>query len=646
MNFSTAFLDELRSKTSIVRVVGKKVSWDIRKSNQGKGDMWAPCPFHAEKTASFHVDDQKGYYYCFGCHAKGDSIGFVKEIENLSFIEAVEVLANEAGMELPKPDPKFQKQNDKRLELIKVMELANEIFRAQLISKEGSKARAYLKSRGTSDKSCNKFEIGYALESSSSLFRKLREKNISSELAIEAGLCVRPDKGGEPFDRFRDRIMFPIRDVRGRCIAFGGRAISKNAKAKYLNSPDTPLFNKSNTLYNHKLARQSMKSGSYLFVVEGYMDVITLDAFGFSSVVAPLGTAITENQVSLIWQITPEPIITLDGDVAGNRAAFRLIDLVLPNIEANKSVRFCLLPEGQDPDDFLNNYGASKMQELVANSTPLIYLLWKRETEGKVFDSPERRSALDKSLRDIIRRIKDRELRKHYGSEFASLRSNLFFGTNRKGLSAFDKKVYKGMVNKGLSFLDTKRSMIVSSDNMEVRLRESLLLAMIIRHPRFISEFLKELEIIEFQLPDSQKILSTIIANYTNIEVQNLEKVLIEKLGTKVISRMFELKYLKIAPAMQSGASDEKIRQSIISELTKIKARQGIEKEISDALEDLKGDADEGITWRVSQAAEANNAANKIQKDETNDEFEKQKVLSEKLQSLIDNEVWIKKKTN
>ena len=646
MNFSTAFLDELRSRASIVRVAGRKVVWDLKKSNQGKGDMWAPCPFHQEKTASFHVDDQKGYYYCFGCHAKGDSIGFIKETENLTFVEAVESLAQECGMELPRPEPQYKKKNDKRLELINVMELATEIYKQQLRSDKGAEARKYLSSRGTSDDSCSKFEIGFTLESSKSLFKKLKERGISSELIIQAGLSVQPDNGGEPFDRFRDRIIFPIRNIRGQCIAFGGRAMSQNAKAKYLNSPETELFNKSNTLYNFKAAREAMKRDTPLLVVEGYMDVIALDAHGFSTAVAPLGTAVTNAQLSLLWQISAEPIVALDGDSAGNRAADRLIDLALPNLEANKSLRFCILPEGQDPDDVLKISGVSRMKELIENSIPLINLLWKRETEGKVFDSPERRVALDKSLRDIIRLIKDKDLRTHYGKEFAALRSKLFYNTDNTASYQFTNKNYSQNNNTGLSFSNTKRSMIVASDDMEIRLRESLLLAVVIRYPRFISEFLNDLEALELKLLDNQNILTAILLSFPLSEDQNLELMLSEKLGANKISNLFDLKYLKIAPALQSNSSDEKIRQTIIAELTKIKARQGVEREVQEALEDLQGDPDEGITWRVSRAAEANNAANRIQQDETSDELENQKILSNNLQSLIDNQVWKKKKTN
>ena len=645
MNLSTAFLDELRSRTSIMQVVGRKVTWDRKKSNQGKGDMWAPCPFHQEKTASFHVDDQKGFYYCFGCHAKGDSISFIKETENLSFIEAVEILASEAGLQLPKADRGSQQKNDKRAELVKVMELAVNIFKDQLTSINATNARAYLKSRGITQESIDRFEIGYSLDGYKSLFSLLKKNNISEELMVEAGLCLKSADGRGLNDRFRDRIMYPIRDRRGHCIAFGGRAMNQKAKAKYLNSPETLLFDKGNTLYNHKLARQSFGNNAVLLVVEGYMDVISMDSHGFKATVSTLGTAITEKQLALFWQISAEPIVALDGDAAGTRAAYRLIDIALPFLEAQKSIRFCLMPENQDPDDVLRLSGTSKMTELIEGSTPLINLIWKRETEGKIFDSPERRALLDKSLRAIINQIKDRELRKHYGSEFASLRSNLFFQPKGYQLRNSNKKYPYKDDSKGTVSLNTKKSMIVTSEDMEVRLREALLLVVIISNPRFISEFVKELELIDFRLEEHKKILSTVLGVYYQENNQDIEEILKEKIGTHNVSKIFDLKHLRIAPAMLPKASDDTIRQTIIGEITKIHARQGIEREIKEAVEDLKGATDESLTWRVSRAAEANDSANKLQKGVSESELDNHKSLSDGLQALIDNQVWKKKKT-
>ena len=321
MSLPPGFLDELRSRTSLSQVVGRKVMWDTRKSNQGKGDMWAPCPFHQEKTASFHVDDRKGYYYCFGCHAKGDALNFVQETENVGFMEAVEILAREAGMPIPKSDPKAQAKADRRTQLAEVMEQAVQFFRLQLKRAVAEEARAYLARRGLAQDTQDRFDIGFAPDGWQNLWDHLTGKGVAEDLILGAGLAKPSNKGKRPYDVFRNRIMFPIRDARGRCIAFGGRAMDPNDNAKYLNSPETELFDKGHNLYNHGPARQASGKGQPLIVAEGYMDVIALSEAGFGATVAPLGTAITENQLHLLWRISPEPVIALDGDTAGVRAA-------------------------------------------------------------------------------------------------------------------------------------------------------------------------------------------------------------------------------------------------------------------------------------------------------------------------------------
>ncbi|NNK79743.1 MAG: DNA primase, partial [Litoreibacter sp.] len=276
MSLPPGFLDELRSRSSIAQVVGRKVIWDSRKSNQGKGDMWAPCPFHQEKTASFHVDDRKGYYYCFGCHAKGDAIGFIMETENVGFMEAVEILSREAGMQMPAPDPQAQQKADRRAQLADVMEQAVQFYRLQLKTAAATFAREYLSGRGLSEAVQERFEMGFAPDQRQGVWTHLTGKGVKPELIVDAGLCAKPDDGGAPYDRFRGRIMFPIRDVRGRCIAFGGRAMQADARAKYLNSPETELFDKGRNLYNHGPAREAAGKGQPLIVAEGYMDVIAL----------------------------------------------------------------------------------------------------------------------------------------------------------------------------------------------------------------------------------------------------------------------------------------------------------------------------------------------------------------------------------
>jgi DNA primase len=382
--------------------------WDKRKSNQGKGDMWAPCPFHHEKTASFHVDDRKGFYYCFGCHAKGDALSFIQETENVGFMEAVEILAGEAGMPMPARDPKAAQKADRRTQLIEVMEQAVQFFRLQLKTGMAGPARDYLAGRGLSPTALDRWEIGFAPEGWQNLWDHLTGKGVAPELILGAGLAKPSDRGKNPYDVFRNRIMFPIRDARGRAIAFGGRAMDPNDNAKYLNSPETDLFDKGRSLYNHGPAREAAgREDNPLIVAEGYMDVIALSEAGFRATVAPLGTAVTEHQLHMLWRISPEPVIALDGDTAGLRAAMRVIDLALPLLEAGKGLRFAIMPAGQDPDDVIRAGGPEAVADVLAQAQPMVRLLWQRETEGKVFDSPERKAALDKELRIAISKIKD-----------------------------------------------------------------------------------------------------------------------------------------------------------------------------------------------------------------------------------------------
>ena len=311
-------------------------------------------------------------------------------------MEAVEILAGEAGLPMPARDPQAQQKADRRTVLSEVMEQAVQFFRLQLRTGAAGAARAYLDRRGLAPATLDRFEIGFAPDSWQGLWDHLRAKDVSEELILAAGLARPSQKGGRPYDTFRGRIIFPIRDARGRAIAFGGRAMDPNDNAKYLNSPETELFDKSRNLYNIGPAREACGKGLPLIVAEGYMDVIALVEAGFGGAVAPLGTAVTEEQLRLMWRMADEPIIALDGDTAGLRAAHRVIDLALPLLEAGKSLRFALMPEGQDPDDLLRAKGAKAVQALLDQALPMVQLLWRRETEGKVLDSPERKAALDK----------------------------------------------------------------------------------------------------------------------------------------------------------------------------------------------------------------------------------------------------------
>ena len=576
MSLPNGFLDELRSRICLSDVVGRKVQWDLRKSNQARGDMWAPCPFHQEKTASFHVDDNKGFYYCFGCQAKGDAIGFIKETENVNFIEAVEILASEVGLQMPEFDPKSKEKADRNKILLEIMEQSVNFFRLTLNSNQGKHALEYLKKRGLSSDAIERFEIGFAPADQTTLTQKLIDKGYDLDAIIETGMSVKSDESNRLYDRFRGRIMFPIRDSRGRCIAFGGRSLDPTARAKYLNSPETPLFDKGSNLYNLVSARSAVGRGEPLIVAEGYMDVIALDSGNFNGAIAPLGTAITEKQLQLMWRISPEPIIALDGDKAGLRAAYRLIDLSLPLLRTGKALRFSIMPEGKDPDDLIRNEGASAFKNLIDEAVPMVDLIWKRETEGKSFDSPERRAGLDKSLSDVIALIKDKNLKNHYRDALFQARRQ-FFGRQNAGTTEFKNN------SRLMPQSDTKSSFLVAADEKTVsaQIRESTVIAVLMNFPELIEIFYDELIMIDLASPDCDLILKELVKldNGTKAEIKN---ELMEKIGGEKVEKLLSLSHLRVLPCLRIKGTIEMGQQTLREELAKLNSERGLSAEVDE----------------------------------------------------------------
>ena len=576
MSLPNGFLDELRSRICLSDVVGRKVQWDLRKSNQARGDMWAPCPFHQEKTASFHVDDNKGFYYCFGCQAKGDAIGFIKETENVNFIEAVEILASEVGLQMPEFDPKSKEKADRNKILLEIMEQSVNFFRLTLNSNQGKHALEYLKKRGLSSDAIERFEIGFAPADQTTLTQKLKDKGYDLDAIIETGMSVKSDESNRLYDRFRGRIMFPIRDSRGRCIAFGGRSLDSTARAKYLNSPETPLFDKGSNLYNLVSARSAVGRGEPLIVTEGYMDVIALDSGNFNGAIAPLGTAITEKQLQLMWRISPEPIIALDGDKAGLRAAYRLIDLSLPLLRTGKALRFSIMPEGKDPDDLIRNEGASAFKNLIDEAVPMVDLIWKRETEGKSFDSPERRAGLDKSLSDVIALIKDKNLKNHYRDALFQARRQ-FLGRQNAGTTEFKNN------SRLMPQSDTKSSFLVAADEKTVsaQIRESTVIAVLMNFPELIEIFYDELIMIDLASPDCDLILKELVKldNGTKAEIKN---ELMEKIGGEKVEKLLSLSHLRVLPCLRVKGTIEMGQQTLREELAKLNSERGLSVEVDE----------------------------------------------------------------
>ncbi len=361
MRFTPQFLDELRARLPVSDVVGKRVK--LKKAGKEYKGL---SPFQQEKSPSFTVNDQKGFYHDFSSGKHGNIFDFVMETEGVSFPEAVERLAGMAGMALPAANPDAARHEQRRKTLHDVMDLAAKYFSDTLASRNGAKARGYLADRALMPSTQLQFRLGYAPGERFALKEHLGNLGIPVPDMVEAGLLIAGDDIPVPYDRFRDRVIFPITDLRGRVIAFGGRALEKDAQPKYLNSPETPLFHKGDNLYNHGPARQAAHDGAPVIVVEGYVDVIAMVGAGFPGAVAPLGTALTESQLALIWRMADEPILCFDGDKAGQKAAWRAADLALPLLKPGKSLRFALLPEGQDPDDLARSGGRGAIEEVIA----------------------------------------------------------------------------------------------------------------------------------------------------------------------------------------------------------------------------------------------------------------------------------------
>lgn len=417
MALTPQWLDELRSRVTLSALIGRTV-----KVTKAGREFKACCPFHNEKTPSFTINDEKGFYHCFGCSAHGDAIRWMTDQRGLSFMDAIKELAAEAGMDVPAPDPHAAQRAEKANNLYDVMTAAQEWFVAQLQGVEGAGARAYLEKRGLSAKTINEFGFGFAPENRTAL--KTALKQFGDPMLVEAGLLIAVDDKA-PYDRFRGRLMIPIRDPRGRVIAFGGRILGEG-EPKYLNSPDTPLFDKGRTLYNLDKCSPASRQTGRVIVVEGYMDVIAIAQAGFADAVAPLGTALTEQQITMLWRMTEKPLLCFDGDTAGQKAALRAALRALPLLKPGHSLQFVTLPDGQDPDDLVKKSGPKALAALLEASEPLVERLWRSEVAAGPLDAPEDRAGLKQRLGAHMANIADAEIRRHYADAFRERFDNLF----------------------------------------------------------------------------------------------------------------------------------------------------------------------------------------------------------------------------
>ncbi len=513
MKFTPSFLDEIRARVPVSEVVRQKVA--IRK----QGREWRGLsPFNSEKTPSFYVNDPKGFFHDFSSGKHGDGFTFLMETEGISFPEAVARLAAMAGLPMPVETAEERERDKKRATLAEVLDWAAEHFQKQLRGPQGREARDYLARREISPAAQAQFRLGYAAPGRHDLRDALAARGATVETMIEAGLLIHGEDVTVPYDRFRDRVMFPICDRGGATIAFGGRALAKDAQAKYLNSPETELFHKGLTLYNLHNARKAAHEAGTVIAVEGYVDVIAMTAAGFPHCVAPLGTALTTEQCGLLWRMAEEPILCFDGDKAGLKAAWRAIDTALPLIDPGKSLRFVLLAGGQDPDELLRSGGPSAVAEALRAPLPLVEMLWRRETEGKTLETPERRAGLERRFRELSAQIRDPSLRRHYERELDQRLSQLLDGRDRRFAPAFRRRGegYRRPPAGGSGPAVTVGAALAGSPlfrgvKSPVSPRECLLLLIFVNHPSLIPEHLEDLVSVEFEAREARALQELLV---------------------------------------------------------------------------------------------------------------------------------------
>jgi DNA primase len=602
MRFPPNFLDELRARLPVSEVVGRRVR--LKKA----GREWKGLsPFNKERTPSFTVNDQKGFFHDFSSGKHGDIFGFVMETEGVEFPEAVERLAAMAGVPMPVATQEAEAEQRHRRSLHDVIELAAKFFEQTLAARPGAKARGYLADRGLEPAAQLKFRLGYAPPDRFALKEYLGGQGVSVELMVEAGLLVAGDDIPVPYDRFRDRVMFPISDLRGRIVAFGGRALDKDAPAKYLNSPETPLFHKGGLLYNAAPARAAANDGAPLIAVEGYIDVIAMVTAGFSATVAPLGTALTDDQLGLLWRMADEPILCFDGDTAGRRAAYRAVDLALPQLRPGKSLSFAMLPDGQDPDDLVRAGGRGAMSDVLASARPLADVLWTRETESGRFDTPERRAGLEAQLAQVIAAIPD-AVRKYYRQDFDGRLRELFVpaaAIHSRG-SPYPKQSRQA----GRSPLAPapvvasarlSASPIVRGFRAVLQPREALILLAIVNHPWLLEGHAEELADIEFLHPDADRLrreLLAVAAGRGPTEPDVLRQTLQERnLGSMLAKVEVALTHSADWPARQGAAPDD-VRQWWAHVVTLHRKSRTLNRELKEAEHALGEEpSEENLAW-------------------------------------------------
>lgn len=543
MRYPPALLDEIRARLPVSQVVARNV-----KLKRAGREHVGLSPFKQEKTPSFTVNDQKGFYHCFASGEHGDIFKFLMTTEGLSFPEAVERLAGEAGVPLPKSTPEAIARAEGNDRLREITRLSAAYFQKALQNPIGAKAYDYLKGRGLEEAEFEQFSLGYAPAARDGLKRWLMDKGFSEKELIQSGMLIGGPDIPNSYDRFRDRVMFPIKDIKDRVIAFGGRALDPDQPAKYLNSPETPLFHKGHQLYNAASARKAAYDAGAIIVTEGYMDVIAMARAGFINTVAPLGTALTPEQLNLLWRMAEEPVLCLDGDSAGQKAAFRAVETALPLLKPGHSLRFVFLPDGQDPDDLLASQGAEEMQKLLNAAKPLSEVLWQKEFQGEDWSTPERRAALEDRLLKLANTIADQTVRTHYTREIKSRLWRAFEPkrtSSRQGPKGWSAKPGQKGRNRAArkperewrspASLSLRNSPMVARQNAGNNSQEAIIMTMLVNHPWLLET--EDETIAQMQIASShyQQLQNTILEAH----------MLHESLSTESLTSYLEQKGLK-----------------------------------------------------------------------------------------------------
>jgi len=576
MSLPKAFMDELRARIPLSDIVGKRMKL-TRAGREYKGC----CPFHKEKSPSFTVNDEKGFYHCFGCHEHGDSIGFLMKNDNMSFMEAVEQLAGQAGMQVPKSTPEDEKKYKQQTSLYDLMNLTAKWYEQQLHDTKNKKILQYLMERGLSLETIRSFKLGFTGSDDNALKQTILKAGFKTDDMIEAGLFKKSIKNqSDIYTFFRERVMFPVHDFQGRVVAFGGRVLPEShggpagkEAPKYINSPETSIFHKGKMLYGLSRARKAIGDGETVIVVEGYMDVIALAQAGFKAAVAPLGTALSEAQIQELWKVMPEdkraPILCFDGDAAGQRAAGRTLDRIFPILKPDHSIKFAFLPKEHDPDSLIKNEGVSAMNRVLKNAIGLFEMMWLEEAKDRNLSQPEAKAGFRAALEKQARQIADMSVQQFFIHEINQRVNALFLSKDSSKKQIPAKAFFKGKQlppGKDTAYRPhSVRAGQVRSDKSQQTERIRILLALMIHYPELYEEFgegLGMIKIADAEYDQLRQALINLLVEQNSLDYQAVKKHFNESGHGKTLERIFDSSLYLHAGFAKPGQPLEVVRQA------------------------------------------------------------------------------------